>query len=138
MVPSSRCARLGHHQGASARCAVALCSAPVLFWEQRPPQQSGRLRFFLSPRSRPIPSPCPVTRGHRCLFGMPAAVDGCWEKGSDSLFRIPEPGSRTGRRFLMAGSVAVGSVLLASGVALAEPTESEAQERYEQLQEELS
>lgn len=69
---------------------------------------------------------------------MPASVDGCWEKGSDSLFRNPEPGSRTGRRFLTAGSVAVGSVLLASGVALAEPTESEAQERYEQLQEELS
>ena len=32
----------------------------------------------------------------------------------------------------------MGSLLLASGVALADPTESEARERYEQLQEELS
>ncbi|MBR8744883.1 C40 family peptidase [Nocardiopsis sp. MG754419] len=42
------------------------------------------------------------------------------------------------RRFSTVGCVALGAVVLSSGVALAEPTESEARERYEELQEELS
>ncbi|WP_306369317.1 C40 family peptidase [Nocardiopsis sp. CC223A] len=42
------------------------------------------------------------------------------------------------RRFTTVGFAALGAVVLSSGVAAAEPTEEEAQERYEQLQEELS
>ncbi|MFL1432846.1 MULTISPECIES: C40 family peptidase [unclassified Nocardiopsis] len=42
------------------------------------------------------------------------------------------------RRFATVGFAALGAVVLSSGVAAAEPTAEEAQERYEQLQEELS
>ncbi|WP_017615802.1 C40 family peptidase [Nocardiopsis salina] len=61
-----------------------------------------------------------------------------WEKGSGPLTRNPETGSRASRRFATIGALALGSVLLSSGVALADQTEEEARERYEQLQEELS
>ncbi|MFD6951572.1 MULTISPECIES: C40 family peptidase [unclassified Nocardiopsis] len=42
------------------------------------------------------------------------------------------------RRIATAGCATLGAVVLSSGVALAEPTRGEAEERYEQLQEELS
>ncbi|WP_017602915.1 C40 family peptidase [Nocardiopsis alkaliphila] len=45
---------------------------------------------------------------------------------------------RTPRRLSMIGSVALGAVVLSTGVASAEPSESQARERYEELQEELS
>ncbi|QRN79699.1 MAG: hypothetical protein JK586_16000, partial [Nocardiopsis sp. BM-2018] len=50
------------------------------------------------------------------------------------MTRNPEPT----RRMTTVGFVALGAVMLSSGVALADPTESEARERYEELQEELS
>ncbi|WP_087100781.1 C40 family peptidase [Nocardiopsis sp. JB363] len=50
------------------------------------------------------------------------------------MTRNPEPT----RRLTTVGFVALGAVVLSSGVALAEPSESEARERYEELQEELS
>ncbi|CAL9360247.1 hypothetical protein SUDANB121_00660 [Nocardiopsis dassonvillei] len=53
------------------------------------------------------------------------------------MTRNPVPvGAR--RRFAAVGFAALGAVVLSSGVAAAEPTEEEARERYEQLQEELS
>lgn len=61
-----------------------------------------------------------------------------WEKGSGPLTRNPASGSRASRRSATIGSLALGSVLFSSGVALADQTEEEAQERYEQLQEEVS
>ncbi|WP_017568790.1 C40 family peptidase [Nocardiopsis halotolerans] len=54
------------------------------------------------------------------------------------MTRNPEPGRRARRRVATVGFAALGAVVLSSGVALAEPTQEEAQERYEQLQEELS
>ncbi|MFD3683629.1 NlpC/P60 family protein [Nocardiopsis sp. NPDC058631] len=54
------------------------------------------------------------------------------------MTRKPEPGSRGRRRVATVGFVALGAIALSSGVALAEPTEEEAQQRYEELQEELS
>ncbi|WP_017543492.1 C40 family peptidase [Nocardiopsis prasina] len=50
------------------------------------------------------------------------------------MTRNPEPT----RRLTTVGFVALGAVVLSSGVALADQTESEARERYEELQEELS
>ncbi|HJE60750.1 MAG TPA: C40 family peptidase [Nocardiopsis listeri] len=50
------------------------------------------------------------------------------------MTRNPEPT----RRLTTVGFVALGAVVLSSGVALADPSESEARERYEELQEELS
>ncbi|WP_235997245.1 C40 family peptidase [Nocardiopsis coralli] len=54
------------------------------------------------------------------------------------MTRNPETGSSASRRFATVGTLALGTVLLSSGVALADQTEEEARERYEQLQEELS
>ncbi|MEU2941859.1 NlpC/P60 family protein [Nocardiopsis alba] len=42
------------------------------------------------------------------------------------------------RRLTTVGFVALGAVVLSSGVALADPSESEARQRYEELQQELS
>lgn len=50
------------------------------------------------------------------------------------MTRNPEPT----RRLTTVGFVALGAVVLSSGVALADPSESQARERYEELQEELS
>lgn len=54
------------------------------------------------------------------------------------MTRNPEPGSRGRRRAATVGLVALGAVVLSSGTALAEPTEEQARQRYEELQEELS
>lgn len=61
-------------------------------------------------------------------------VNGCGRKAVGALTRNPEPT----RRLTTVGFVALGAVVLSSGVALADQTESEARERYEELQEELS
>lgn len=62
------------------------------------------------------------------------SVNGCGRKAVGALTRNPEPT----RRLTTVGFVALGAVVLSSGVALADQTESEARERYEELQEELS
>ncbi|WP_433701459.1 NlpC/P60 family protein [Nocardiopsis sp. CA-288880] len=54
------------------------------------------------------------------------------------MTRNPEPGSRGRRRVATVGFVALGALALSSAPALAEPTAEEAQQRYEELQEELS
>lgn len=55
------------------------------------------------------------------------------------MTRNPAPGARGATlRFATVGFVAAGALVLPSGTALAEPSEEEATERYEQLQEELS
>ena len=61
-------------------------------------------------------------------------VNGCGRKAVGALTRNSEPR----RRLATVGFVALGAVVLSSGVALAEPSESEARERYEELEEELS
>ncbi|MDT0330153.1 C40 family peptidase [Nocardiopsis lambiniae] len=53
------------------------------------------------------------------------------------MTRNPESGGAR-RRFATAGFAALGAVLLSSGIATAEPTQEQARERYERLQEELS
>jgi cell wall-associated NlpC family hydrolase len=60
-------------------------------------------------------------------------VNGCGRKAVGALTRNSEPT----RRVTTVGFVALGAVVLSSGVALADP-ESDARERYEELQEELS
>lgn len=60
-------------------------------------------------------------------------VNGCGRKAVGALTRNPE----STRRLTTVGFVALGAVVLSSGVALADP-ESDARERYEELQEELS
>ncbi|MFE3456332.1 C40 family peptidase [Nocardiopsis aegyptia] len=46
--------------------------------------------------------------------------------------------SRALRRGATVGTVTLGAIVLSSGLAMAEPTQEEAQERYEELQQELS
>ncbi|RKS09016.1 cell wall-associated NlpC family hydrolase [Nocardiopsis sp. Huas11] len=48
------------------------------------------------------------------------------------------PRSRALRRGATVGTVALSALVLSSGLAMAEPTQEEAQERYEELQQELS
>ncbi|WP_304454890.1 C40 family peptidase [Nocardiopsis sp. YSL2] len=48
------------------------------------------------------------------------------------------PRSRTPRRGATVGALTLGALVLSSGLAAAEPTQEEAQERYEELQQELS